>query len=574
MLKYSFKFLIFLALIAVLLNSCKTDNTTNSKNQLNIHLAKDPVKLHPLYNARNVSREVYQYIHVLIADYHPETMEMYPILIDDIPELVDESDYSSYELQILEDAVWGDGKPITGEDYIFTVKASLHPATSPRIWKSFFANIIDIEVNADDPKKFIVYLDKSYMLKLETALGFAILPKHKYKYAEVLDDLSLQQIMELDPQNLDDQMKLFVDDFENEKHFTTETLGVGPYELKNWNTDQNLLLTAKENYWGNKHPDNPFLQSEIDTLSFKIIGDEMAALTAFKDGAIDIEKGFSVRNYDDLQRQMPEASFAQVQTMSYYFIALNNKSPILKDPVVRKALNLLVDVEQIITTIEAGHASPVDGPIHNTKSYYIENNASTEYDPSLAKDILAGAGWKDSNNNGILDKMIDGKQTELDLDILITGSELGKNIALIFKNEAEKVGVNIEVTPKDIRRMLNENIYNYNYDMAALKENQDANPDDLYSRWHSDNIMEKGSNIVAYKSSEADSLIEQIRNEPQPSKRVENYKKVQRILHQEYPCIFLYSPKEKFAFGKGIEGSLTPKRPGYLANTFKAKVPK
>lgn len=579
MLNNSFKFLILLVMCALIVSGCKTDSNTNSnanyKQQLNIHLAKDPGKLHPIYNARTVAREVYQYIHVQLADYHPETMEMYPILIEDIPKPNDEREnLTGYEIRILEDAVWGDGKPVIAEDYVFTIKAALHPATMPRIWKSFFSNIKEIEISPDNPKHLTVFVDDSFMLKLETAIGFVLLPKHTYAHADVLDKLDMKQIMELDPQNLDDQMKLFVEDFDNEKHFTTATLGAGPYSLKTWNTDQNLLLTAKEDYWGGSTSSNPFLNSEIDTLAFKIIGDEMAALTAFKDGAIDVGKGYSVRNYDDLKAQMTEASYDQVQTMRFFYIALNNNNPILKDVQVRKALNLLVDVDQIIQAIEKGHASPIDGPIHNTKPYYVENDAATEYDPTLALETLNKAGWKDSNNDGVLDKMVDGKQTELNLDILITGSELGKNIALIFKNEAEKVGVNIEITPKDIRRMLNENIYNNNYDMAALVESQDSNPDDLYPRWHSDNIKEKGSNLMAYSSSKVDSLIERIRQESVPSNRFETYKEFQRIMHQDYPCIFLYSPKEKFAFGAGIEGSLTPKRPGYLANTFKAKVQK
>ncbi len=554
------------------LYSCTEEKKTSSKTAINIQLKKDPERLNPIYDSRSVAREVYQYLVLPLADYHPETLELYPILINKIPqaEVVDDKTIS-YSMEFKPEAKWSDGTDITGIDYAFTIKAVKHPATSPRLLKSYFDYFKDVIVDKDNPKKFKVYIDKDYMLGLELVSTIYILAKHNYTNASYLDKFTVSEIENVNSENKDSLDIKFIEEFNDPKFYTDQFLTNGPYELKDWNKEQSLSISAKENYWGANEDDNPFLKANFQSINFRIIPDLNLAMSAFKDGKLDIIKGLSAANYDDLKKELPNASFQTVDILRYLYFALNNQDKILKNIEVRKALNHLINKEEVIEKLENGYGTETSGPFHPAKPYYYKDPTPVKFSIEEAKTILKNDGWVDSNNNGTVDKTIEGSLTELELDLLITGSELGKNISLLLQSNAEKAGIKITITPKDIRRMRSENLYNYNYQMAALAEGQSHTADDPYNRWHSDNIKEKGTNTLAFNSPVMDSLINELRNEVIANERLDEYKEMQEIINDAYPCIFLYAPQDKFVFSESISGTVTSKSPGYLANTFKAK---
>ncbi len=559
-----------LSIIALFLLGCESEPTTPARDSISILLNKDPERLNPVYDSRAVAREVYQYMYLPLADYHPETLELYPIIIDDIPKSGVEADGEiKYNIQIKENASWSDGTPITGDDYLFTVKAVALQESSPRSWKPYMQVFKSIEVDESDRKKLVIGMDADYMLSLETATTIFLLPKHSYTNANILDGLSLEQCKSITKES-HPELETFLAEFNDPKHYKAE-INNGPYNLVNWQTDQYLKIQEKENYWAGDGGENPFLQSTIPTMEFKIMEDEMTAVTAFKDGGIDLIRGLSADNFSKLQEEKKEAGFLSSPSSRYYYIAINNKHPILGDKDVRKALNQLVDLDGMLENIESGYGTKLTGPIHPKQNYYDANLSSDLFRPENAKQLLEKEGWSDTNSDGTIDKVIEGKKEELELDLLITGSPLGKKVALVFQSEAKKVGIKINIVPKDIRRMRAENLYTYNYDLAALAEGQDVAPNDPFPRWHSENIKERGSNISGYSSTVADSLIELIRTTRKVDERSKYFKEFHQLIYEDQPVIFLYSPTEKIVLNGDFEGTATAKRPGYLANTFNVK---
>ena len=566
------KYIIILS-IFILFVSCKQEAERPSTDTINILLPQDPERLNPVYDSRAIGREVFQYIYNPIADFHPESLTLSPILIKNLPiERRDADGKFYYELEFIEDAQWHDGKPISRDDYIFTVKSILLPLTSPKAWKSILVNINDIQIDADNSNKIKVYVNENYMLKYELVCTIYLLPKHAYANSESLDQLSIEEIKNIsDEKELSKEMATFVKDFNDSKHTTTNLIGNGPYKLDQWENDQFVKLSKVENYFGENYKSNPFLQANIPNINFKIIADEMTAITALKDGALDVVNGLSAVNFEKLKQDIPEGSFLTSPSTRYYYLAINNQDEILKDKQIRKALAKLVDVKGMIENIEYGYGTPLTGPLHPSQPYYDEKLSDEIYNIDEAKTILKESGWLDSNDNDIIDKVINGKREELSLDLLITGSELGQKVALVLQSEAKKVGIEINIVTKDIRRMRSENLYNYNYELAALAEGQDITPIDPYRRWHSDNAKERGSNISGYKSTKSDSLISLIRTEKDIDKREDLYEEFHREIYENQPVIFLFSPTQKLFVGPNFEAKATAKRPGYLANTFKIK---
>ena len=121
-------FILFLSFTLVAsLFSCKTDRN-NEDNTIHIRLKKDPERINPLLFPNPTSREIYQYIHLPLADLDPDDLELSPILIDKIPVemAIDTGKYKGgvyFDITILPEAKWDNGSPITAEDYLFTLKA-------------------------------------------------------------------------------------------------------------------------------------------------------------------------------------------------------------------------------------------------------------------------------------------------------------------------------------------------------------------------------------------------------------------------------------------------------------------
>jgi len=556
---------------------CKPDkNVQQHISELNIRISKDPAKLNPIFNPSSSAREVFQYIYLPLADYHPEDLILSPILIEEIPEEKSDDDNIIYTVNIREDAVWSDGQPITGLDYAFTVKAIKLPLSNTGAWRSLVNNIKDVKVDPSNPKQFSIYVDKNYMLALEVCLTIDLLPAHIYDKENALavinvsDDFIVNEAI----YQKDASIMQFVNFFNSPEASRDILEGAGPYQLSNWNTNQSIILQKKKAYWGDKYPDIPFLRAGVEKMIFKMMPDDNTAVTSLKNGEVDI---ITLRNSDVFAnlRKEDEASdkfqFFTPAIIRYYYIALNNDRPQLQDKNVRRALAHLLDIDKIINTIDYGLGRRTIGHFNPAKAYYNDKLAPIGYDAEQAKKLLQNAGWQDTDNNGILDKQIDGKKEELSIEILISGNALGESVALLFQNNAKEVGVNINITRKKSSLISKEHTSTRKYDMAALAIVQDASPDDPYSRWHSSMAIPGERNYANYRSEAADKIIEQIRETRDEEKRSYLYLRLQEIMYEDQPVIFLYTPQKKIVVSNDIQASSTAKRPGYLANTFYKK---
>lgn len=568
-----------LVFLVLLLHSCKSDQKKTDRTDLIIRLAGDPEKLNPVFNPAPAAREIFQYIFLPLADFHPESLDLTPILIEKLPEVLeDRPGLLGYKMRFRNDAKWSDGKDLTGEDYAFTIKAIKHPGTTAVVWRSLVNEIKDVVIDPDDKKSFIVYVNSEHMLSLEIATTIYILPKHVYDENSALDKLSFESILDTEEaQKLVEQnegFSNFAEAFNDPINFRDKLVSCGPYQLTEKESNQYYILEKNQEYWGDKYPQIPFLNGHIKTLKFSIIPDEMTAVTAFKDGKIDLMKIRNSSVFHELKEQNQDNDkfqFFTPQLMRQQYFSLNNANIKLKDVNVRKALAYLIDVEDIIKTIDYGYGVQSVGPFHPTKPYYNKSLKPIKQDIEMAKRLLADSGWKDLDNDGDLEKVLEGNLTELELDLLISGSELSKKVALLFQEAAKKAGVIINVVAKPFRRIRSENLRTKDFEIVASLSSSDANPDDPYNYWHSESTDEGEQNIFSYKSEKSDALIEKIRTTRNPQERTKYYLEFQKTLYEDQPVVFLYAPTDKILVSNLFEASACSKRPGYLANTFKTK---
>ena len=571
-----YKYLIGLVVFCLSWISCGSDQKDNSSLvEINIRIPKDPQVISPFFPSA-IGREIFHYSYLSLADYHPETLELYPILLEALPKsyiaTLEGEELRAYDLVIKKDATWSDGQPIINKDYAFTINAVTHPLSNTNAWKPYFQFLKDVKLGEDN-KKVTVYFDKNYMLSREVATTIPLLPQHIYDEKDYILNSETMGFPD-DYESKDSlEMKLF-DKLNASTNSALDVVQSGPYSLTAYESNQYIILNKIKNHWTENHQDNLFLKSNIDKVTFKIVPDEVTAITMAKEGAIDLMSMRNSQSFLDLKENdefSKDWSFHIPQVNRYVYIGINNKNSILSDAKVRRAFAHLVDVDDIIENLESGLAVRTIGDFHPSKSYYNSSLKPIEYNIEKANSLLDEAGWLKNAESGMREKVMNGISTKLSIDMLITGSATSKNISLLMQEAADKVGIEFTPISKEFSLIKKENISNYNYDMTMLIAGQAEAPDDPYSKWHSDNAVPGTRNVTGYVNKEVDKLIEDLRAQTESEARAPIYKEIQKQLYDDQPVVFLYSPVDKIIISNKFKATTSSKRPGYFANTFELR---
>lgn len=557
--------------------SCSSENDLSRVDSIKVRLASEPDRLNPILTTSSLSIIVNNYIFMPLADFDPFSMELTPLLIESMPteEIVEQGPFMrdyKYTYRIRDNATWSDGHPITSEDYLFTLKAATNPYVSAAAWRGFIREIRDVIINPDDPKEFSVIVESDYMLAKEITCTFQILPRHIYDQNNILNNYSLFELKIMDDTANDEKLKLFADEFSSAKFNRDIVIGSGPYKLDKWTTKQLIKLEKVKNWWGNEFKDiGAAFQNNPNNIEFVIIADEIVALTALKNDQIQVMSNVSPDQFISLKNDenyTEKLSFHTPALMRYYYFGMNTKSKVLSDKRVRRALVQVLDNKALINDIALGLAEPIVGPFNPSKSYYNDDLSILEKDMEMANKLVQESGWKDSNHNGTVDKVIDGKLEELEIDILVTNRPLGQKLALLLKENCKKIGIDINLIKKDFSLIRND-LKKGDFEMAALVAGQAPTPNDPYQVWHTDNIANGGNNYSGFGNDRSDELIEKIRTTKNLKARDEYYKELQEIIYEEQPYIFLYAPLERIITSNTFDIKTSSVRPGYFVNTFK-----
>lgn len=546
----------------------------------------EPDRLNPILATSAYARAINEQIFQNLLHFDPYTLELRPQLAAARPVVREVADgkYAGgvgYTFNIREEAVWDDGSPITAEDVAFTMKAIFNPLVNAAHVRAYMEFVSGFETDPSNPRAFTVYTNEKYIIGEPVVSNISVLPKAVYDPSGLLDDIPFSELADAEKASRlakeSKALQAFAEAFNSapysrEKDFIS---GSGPYRFVRWETGQELVLEKKEGWWGESiAPNDPLLSAYPQTLSFKIIPDQVASMAALKDEQVDVVSQIDAKDFTDLQANEEMTRRFSLQTppsMVYYYVGLNNKNPKLADKRVRRAIAHLLDVDELINTLYYGLAQRTVGPFHPTKPYYHDELPLIAYNPEKARALLAEAGWEDTNGNGIVDKVINGMPTELALEYMISaGSKFANNMALIFQDNARKAGVEITIAPKEFT-VLTDHAKRRDYDMYAGAWGQDPVVDDPKQLWHSESDTPSGGNRVSFNNAEADRLIDEIRETLDEEKRNALYLKFQELIYEEQPYIFLFAPLERIAISKRFEAKTSARRPGFFVNDFKQK---
>ncbi len=316
-----------------------------------------------------------------------------------------------------------------------------------------------------------------------------------------------------------------------------EPMATGPWKLAKWEPNTRIVLEPNENFTG-----PPEFRAHLDRVILKILPEYTTRLIELQGGKIDMMESINVEDADRIRKENPEIKLIRRGWRSNDYIAWNQTNPIFADKKVRTALAHAVDINDMIAkllTSETGEAfarpsvgtiTPALCGVHN------DDIVPLSYNLEKAKELLAEAGWTDSDADGILDK--DGKKLEFLLSTN-NGNKRRASIQILVQAQLQKIGVKVNLEKQEANTFF-ENLRKKDYEaaVAGWSASLFIDPESI---WHCDtNDRKYEFNFVNYCNPKVDKLIEKGLMTPDPKDAAPIWKEMQATIYEDQPYLFLW----------------------------------
>lgn len=311
----------------------------------------------------------------------------------------------------------------------------------------------------------------------------------------------------------------------NTAPFNRQPIGTGPFKVKEWVSDEKIVLEANPIYFEG--------QPKLDRIIYRIIPETSLAEMELLSGGVDY-MGIYPHQYERMKRH-PDFDLYSQPSMGYTYIGYNLKHEFFKERRVRQAMTYAINREDIVRHLLYNRGWVATGPYPQHLWYYNPKVKSYLYNQVEARRLLAEAGFKDSDGDGYLER--DGKKFHFRL-ITNSGNDLRKDIGVLVQRQLKEIGLKVDLELYEWAVFLKNYINSRNFEACILGWGLSLDPD-AYSLWHSSQIKD-GFNFISYENPEVDKLLVAGRREYDKEKRKAIYYKFQEILAEDQPYTFLY----------------------------------
>ena len=406
--------LFFLLLVfAFLVRLQKTESQKGRFGQNTIvytSIKKEPELLNPIRSTDLYAWLLNSYVYDSLLRINLQTAELEPHLAKSWHV---SADGLTFTFKLRENIKWHDGTPLTAKDVVFSFNAYKDPAFGGMSFLAYFDRFESFK--AIDDTTVVVKAKKAYFKSLYI-LGVKgwILPEHIYK------------------------------DKDNKKLSHT-MMGSGPYILERYDKGKQILLKQNPSWWGRKVKSH---YHRMKRLGFRFIVHPEDVFRRMRSGDIhyilpDVVEPDEYYTYDTESAPWGETIFRRKiinkEPNTYRYVGWNLKNPLFQDVRVRKALSHLMNRELINKKIMHDTKVLASAPIYPA-SPYSPGLVPIPFDPKLANQLLKEAGWEDTDRNGVLDKVIDGRLRELKFTIIFSQDIVSERIFTIYQQDLKKNG--------------------------------------------------------------------------------------------------------------------------------------
>lgn len=397
-------------------------------------------------------------------------------------------DEKNIEFKIRDNIFFQNGEKLDIEDIKFSFQRM---KDSPRI-ASILPPIKDIKVI--DEKTFIMELEKPF--------------------SSVIDQLSHPALSIVSKDYVEKDSKILLE----------KPMGTGPYQLKEWNVDENLILTRNEKYFGEK--------KDFDEIEVKIIPLASNRTIALETGEVDIAFSLPIQDKKIIEENK-NLEFITKPSYSYSYIGLNMKKDVFQDINVRKAINKAINKEEILAVVLSGEGYEATSPVGKGVFGFNEELKNMEYKPAKAKQVLEGL--------------------KLKLRLVTMNNGMDIQIAELVQGYLKEVGVDVSIEILETGSYWTKtNIGDYDMYVGAWGSVTGDSDYALYPTHHSNSFGAKG-NRTFFSDEKVDSLLDKARETLDEKERANIYKEIQKIIVENNSEIMLFYRDLNAGISKKIE---------------------
>lgn len=504
--------LILLFLLAFRVEAATPNKTAPKGGTITKNLRVEPPTLHPITATDSSSRQVHNFVLDVLLTRDSETYEWKPRLAEKWEISKDGKVFTFY---LRKNAKFHDGKPVTAEDVKFSFDAIFEPKYNAAHMRPYYEGISKVEMVDTHTVKF--YTKDTYFLNFDVAATLYVIPKHVYS------------------------------DVEKSKKMNKDVVGAGPYKIERLDKGQKLVLKRVDDWYG--FSDEEFKGFyNFDRITFRFVKDENVYLEMLKKGDLDYD-GLSSEQYMKKTSGGPWGKTTlkyQVENATgkgYRYVGWNLRNELFKDRDVRVALAYLMNRQEMNKKFRYDLSVLATGPTDWNSDYADPSIKPLPYDPAKALELLRKAGWKDTDKDGVLDKVIGGKKTDFRFSLIHANKDVEKYFTF-YKEDLKKVGIDMEVKYLEWNSFL-KMLDDGKFEAVALAWTTGIEWDPKQI-WHSSSAVTGGSNFVHYKNSTVDKLIEKARMEMDRKKRIPLLRKVYATISKDAPYVFMFNERYDF----------------------------
>jgi len=426
----------------------------------------------------------------------------------------------TYTFRIRDNARWSNGDPVTADDFVFSLRRLVDPATA-----AFYGQAVAAIVNADtilrgeaapselgvtatDRNTLVITLQQPtpYMLSLLTHPS--TFPVHAGSLAEHGNEFTR-------PENL---------------------LSNGAYKLAAWEPSSVLHLARNSQYWNNA-------ETSIDAVSYHILTQEMTELNRFRAGEIDITSSIPPDSFAQVREQYAGQMHIAPYLGVYYYGYNLSKPPFAANASLRQALSMAIDRETLVEKVTGRGETPayswVPPGVDNYEPIrFSYAGLSQEERNAAARRLYREAGYSE--------------QLPAEIELRYNTSDTQQRIALAVQAMwAEVLGVRTTLVNEEFQVLL-----------ANIREAEVTQV--FRSSWIGDyndahtflNIFEAGnpSNMTRFENAQFDKLMREAAAQVTPLNRRLYLEEAERVLLSEHPVIPLYFFVSKHLVSSRVQG--------------------
>lgn len=350
----------------------------------------------------------------------------------------------------------------------------------------------------------------------------------------------------------------------SERSSKKEMAVLGPFMVADYKPGATLLLNRNPNYWktdeqGRKLP-------YLDSIRLDIQPNRDVEMLRFKRGELDLINALDSEYFDKLASTSPQLVHDAGPSLDSEQLWFNEvgRAPIpgykknwFRSANFRRAISEAINREDLSRIVYHGHAQPAVGPFSPANKFWFNSKLKPQtYSPDAALKTLQADGFR-MENGALKDK--DGNEVVFSI-ITNAGSKTRERMAVLIQDDLQKIGVHVNVVTLDFPSLIERMTQSFDYEAILLGlTNVDLDPNGEMNVWlsSSENHQWNPQQKTPETSWEAeiDRLMRAQASSTDAKKRKEAFDRVQEIVVEQEPFIFLINKNALSAVSTTVHGA-------------------